>query len=191
MALRAGKHHAANIALARMNRGALFTIPNTVSLSRLVLAVAFVLASDTNDRVGLILAAGATDFLDGWLARVRGTETTSGALIDPFADRVFVLTAVSAYLVQDILTTTQYFIFISRDLATAVGFVVAKSVPWLKPVEFKARLLGKIVTVAQLAALVGIILFPRQIDLFIAAIALFSAGAIVDYTLVLWRKRAR
>jgi len=174
-----------------MNRGALFTIPNTVSLSRLVLAVAFVLSTHTHDRVGLILAAGATDFLDGWIARHRGSQTTSGALIDPFADRVFVLAAVSAYLVQDILTTPQYFIFISRDLATAVGFIVAKSVSWLKPIEFKARLLGKVVTVAQLAALVGIIVFPRYIDLFIAAIALFSAGAIVDYTLALWRERAR
>ncbi len=174
-----------------MNRGALFTIPNTVSLSRLVLAVAFVLSTHTSDRVGLILAAGATDFLDGWIARHGGSETMSGALIDPFADRVFVLAAVSAYLVQDILTTPQYFIFISRDLATAVGFIVAKSVPWLKPVEFKARLLGKIVTVAQLAALVGIIVFPRHIDLFIAAIALFSAGAIVDYTLALWHERVR
>jgi cardiolipin synthase (CMP-forming) len=174
-----------------MDRGALLTVPNTVSLSRLVLAVAFVLVSHTSDRVALILAAGATDFLDGWIARYRHSETSSGALIDPFADRVFVLAAVSAYLVQDILSTTQYFIFLSRDILTAVGFIVAKLVPWLKPVQFKARLLGKIVTVVQLTALLVIIVVPRYANLLIAAIALVSAAAIVDYTLALWRERAQ
>jgi len=191
MCPRAGKRTAAPIGFLRMDRGAWLTVPNTVSLSRLVLAVAFVLVSDTSDRVALILAAGATDFLDGWIARYRHSETRSGAIIDPFADRVFVLAAVSSYLVQDILSTPQYFIFLSRDLLTAVGFIVAKLVPWLKPVVFKARLLGKIVTVVQLTALVVIIVFPRYTNLFIAVIALVSAAAIADYTLALWRARAR
>lgn len=174
-----------------MNRGALFTVPNTVSLSRLVLAFAFVLVTDTRDRVALILAAGATDFLDGWIARHRNSESASGALIDPFADRVFVLAAVSAYLVHDLISTTQYFIFLSRDLMTAVGFLVARLVPRLKPVEFKARQLGKIVTVAQLATLLAVVVFPRATDALIWAVGLLSAAAIVDYTVALWRARAR
>jgi phosphatidylglycerophosphate synthase len=174
-----------------MNRDALFTVPNTVSLSRLVLAFAFVLVSDTRDRVALILSAGATDFLDGWIARHRNSETTSGALIDPLADRVFVLAAVSAYLVHDLISTTQYFIFLSRDLMTAIGFLVAKLVPKLKPVEFKARMMGKIVTVAQLGALLGVILVPQLTGYLIALIGILSAVAIVDYTLALWRARVR
>lgn len=174
-----------------MNRGALFTVPNTISLSRLVLAVAFVLVTGTRDRVALILAAGATDFLDGWIARHRHSETTSGALIDPFADRVFVLAAVSAYLVHGILSTTQYFVFLSRDLATAFGFLVAKLVPRLKPVEFKARLLGKIVTFLQLAALLAVIVIPQYKDAFIWLIGILSAAAIADYTLALSRAGAR
>ena len=190
MSRRAGKRFAASVALPQMNRGALFTVPNTVSLSRLVLAFAFVIVTDTGDRVALILSAGATDFLDGWLARHRNSETASGALIDPIADRVFVLAAVSAYLVHDILSTTQYFIFLSRDLATAVGFLVAKLVPRLKPVEFKARMMGKIVTVVQLGALLGVILIPRYSDYIIALIGVLSGVAIVDYTLALWRARA-
>lgn len=186
----AGKHSAPLIALQRMNRGALFTVPNTVSLSRLVLAFAFVLVTDTRDRVALIVAAGATDFLDGWIARHRNSQTTSGALIDPFADRVFVLAAVSAYLVHDIFSTTQYFIFLSRDIMTAVGFLVAKLVPRLKPVEFKARMLGKIVTVVQLATLLLVLIVPGATDALIWAIGILSAAAIVDYTAALWRARA-
>lgn len=173
-----------------MNRGALFTVPNSVSFSRLVLAFAFVLVTDTRDRAALIVAAGATDFLDGWIARQRNSQTTSGALIDPFADRVFVLAAVSAYLVHGIFSTTQYFIFLSRDIMTAVGFLVAKLVPRLKPVEFKARLLGKIVTVAQLATLLLVLIIPGATDVLVWAIGILSVAAIADYTLALWRARA-
>lgn len=186
----AGKRCGAPVPLAQMNRGALFTVPNTVSLSRLVLAFAFVLVTDTRDRVALILAAGATDFLDGWIARRGDSETTSGALIDPFADRVFVLAAVSAYLVHEIFSTTQYFIFLSRDIMTAVGFLVAKLVPKLKPVEFKARMMGKIVTVVQLTALLAVIIFPQTKGPFVWLIGILSAVAIADYTLALWRARA-
>ncbi len=186
----AGKRSEAPVALAQMNRGALFTVPNTVSLSRLVLAVAFVLVTDTRDRAALILTAGASDFLDGWIARRGNSATTSGALIDPFADRVFVLAAVSAYLVHDIFSTTQYFVFLSRDIMTAVGFLVAKLVPKLKPVEFKARMMGKIVTVAQLATLLAAIIFPQTKDPLVWLIGILSVAAIVDYTLALWRARA-
>jgi phosphatidylglycerophosphate synthase len=186
----AGKRCGRPIALPQMNRAALFTVPNTVSLSRLVLAFAFVLVTGTRDRAALILAAGATDFLDGWIARHRNSQTTSGALIDPFADRVFVLAAVSAYLVHGIFSTAQYFIFLSRDLMTAVGFLVAKLVPRLKPVEFKARLLGKIVTVVQLATLLLVLLVPAYTAELIWMIGILSAAAVVDYTLALWRARA-
>jgi cardiolipin synthase (CMP-forming) len=186
----AGKRSPARIALPRMNRGALFTVPNTVSLSRLVLAFAFVLVTDTRDRAALIIAAGATDFLDGWIARHRNSQTSSGALIDPFADRVFVLAAVCAYLVHGILSTTQYFIFLSRDIMTAVGFVVAKLVPRLKPVEFKARMLGKIVTVLQLATLLLVLILPQYTSMLIWGIGILSAAAILDYTMALWRGRS-
>ncbi len=186
----AGKRCAPPIALPKMNRGALFTVPNTVSLSRLVLAFAFVLVTDNRDRAALILAAGATDFLDGWIARLGNSQSATGALIDPFADRVFVLAAVSAYLVHGIFSTTQFFIFLARDIMTAVGFLVAKLVPSLKPVEFKARMMGKIVTSLQLATLLLVLVVPQYTGILVWTVGILSAAAIVDYTLALWRARA-
>ena len=124
-----------------MNRGALFTLPNTISLSRVVLALAFVLVSEPWDRIALIAVAGFTDIIDGWLARHEKSESTTGAFLDPLADRVFVLVAISTYLIEGRLTTGQYFIFLTRDLATAVGFVVAKIIPTLRPAVFRARML--------------------------------------------------
>jgi phosphatidylglycerophosphate synthase len=174
-----------------MNRSALFTLPNTVSLSRVVLALAFVLVSEPWDRIALIAVAGFTDFIDGWLARHEKSESTAGALLDPLADRVFVFVAISTYLVEGLLTTGQYFIFLTRDLATAVGFVVAKIIPTLRPAVFRARMLGKIVTVLQLIALVVIIVVPELTGVLILIIGIVSVASIVDYTIALWRGRTR
>jgi len=174
-----------------MSRRALFNLPNTMSLSRVVLALAFVLVSEPWDRIALIAVAAFTDFMDGWLARHEKTESTAGALLDPIADRIFVFVAISTYLVEGQLTTAQYFIFLTRDLATAAGFIVAKIIPTLRPAVFRARMLGKIVTVVQLITLVAIVVMPELTDALILTIGLVSAASIVDYTIALWRGRAR
>ena len=190
MSVCAGTRRNTRVLFARMPRG-LVTLPNTISLSRIVLALAFVLVPDAWARVVLIAVAGFTDFMDGWLARHRKTESTAGALIDPLADRVFVFVAISTYLVEGQLTTGQYFLFLTRDIATAVGFLVAKIIPTLRPAVFRARMLGKIVTVFQLIALVTIPILPELTDLMILTIAVVSAASIVDYTIALWRGRTR
>jgi len=174
-----------------MGRRALFNLPNTMSLSRVVLALAFVLVSEPWDRIALIVVAALTDFLDGWLARHEKSESTTGALLDPIADRIFVFVAISTYLVEGQLSTAQYFVFLTRDLATAVGFLVAKIIPTLRPAVFRARMLGKIVTVLQLITLVVIVLVPELTDVLILTIGIASVASIVDYTFALWRGRAR
>jgi phosphatidylglycerophosphate synthase len=169
----------------------LWNVPNVISVSRMALAIAFVLIGGTGVRVVLIVAAALTDFFDGLVARMSNQRSAVGALLDPIADRLFVLAAVSAYLVSGILTTGEYFIFLSRDIATATGFVVARIIPWLRPVRFRARLLGKAVTVLQLATLIAALVKPAAITGLIIAIGVLSTMSIFDYTLALWRARVR
>lgn len=168
-----------------------WNLPNAISLSRVGLAVAFIFFDGLWARVAIVAVAALTDFLDGFVARISNQRSLSGALIDPIADRIFAVAAVSACLLNGLLTTSQYFIFISRDIATAVGFIVARIVPWLRPVVFRARLLGKAVTVLQLATLVSALIFRNALSGLIIAVGLLSAMSIVDYTLALWRARAR
>ena len=174
-----------------MKRGVLLSIPNSVSLSRLALAVGFVAMDNAWARVALIAAAGVTDFLDGWIARRQNVASRAGALIDPVADRAFVLTAVSVYLFEARISTGDYFVILSRDIATAVGFVVAQMIPALRPAVFQARLLGKTVTVLQLILLFAILIATPLVRPLIIAIAAVSLASIVDYTVALWRARAR
>jgi len=174
-----------------MDRGALFSLPNVVSMSRLLLAAGFVGARGPEERLALIGAASVTDFLDGWLARRRNAATRWGALIDPIADRVFVLAAALAFIASGDLTVLQCVVLLSRDVMTAVGFLVARAVPWLRPVEFKARYAGKLVTGLQLATFVAVVAAPRYVAALVAAVGVASAAAVLDYTLALWRARAR
>ena len=172
-------------------RATLVRLPNVISASRLVLAAGFVAFGTVEARVGLIGAAALTDFLDGWLARRVHATSRWGALLDPIADRVFVLTVVGTFIFSGLLSTPAYFILIMRDLATAVGFLTARVIPWLRPVEFKARILGKVVTVLQLFALIAVLVAESALPILLAAVALTSTLAIADYTLALWRARER
>lgn len=166
------------------------TIPNVLSLSRVLLAVLFVPAG-RSARIALICLAALTDFLDGWLARRTHSTTRWGALVDPIADRIFVLVAIAVYVLNGELSVVGSLLFLLRDIATALGFVVARIVPTLRNVEFKARFPGKIVTVLQLVTLIALAVGVQPLIPFIALVALASAVAIVDYTRAVWRARGR
>jgi cardiolipin synthase len=170
-------------------RRTLDSLPNLLSCSRLVLAAAFIATDGAEARVGLIGVAALTDFLDGWLARRVHATSPWGALLDPIADRVFVLTVVGTFLFSGLLSAPAYFILLMRDLATAVGFLVARAIPWLRSVEFKARIPGKVVTVLQLFTLAAVLAAPSAVPVLLGGVALASVLAIADYTLALWRAR--
>src|SRR5947209_9014040 len=98
----AGKRFSAQVACCAMRghlRAGLRRLPNILSLSRLLLAVLFVPAGRPA-RIALICLAAVTDFLDGWLARRTHTTSRWGALVDPIADRIFVLVAIVMYVLN-------------------------------------------------------------------------------------------
>lgn len=70
------------------------TIPNLLSLLRIA-AVPFVLVAMVEGRfdiaLGLFVAAGATDLLDGWLARRFGWTSRLGAFLDPAGDKLLLV----------------------------------------------------------------------------------------------------
>jgi len=171
-------------------RHRLLTVPNLLSASRFPLAAAFLAIEQTPARVALIGAASLTDVLDGWLAR-RQQTTRLGALLDPIADKTFVLVAISAFLIAGELSTLDYFIILLRDFATAIGFIVAYMLSGLDPKNFKARMSGKVVTVLQLATVLALVLHAPFLRELIWLVGAASVWAIVDYTLLLKRQRAK
>lgn len=172
-----------------MPRNELLTLPNAISALRLLLAPLFLVAARAETRAVLVIAAAASDMLDGWLARRRRMASRAGAIIDPVADRVFVLTALVTLLLEGALSVGQALVLLSRDVMTTIGFVVARSVSWLRPVELRARMAGKVVTVLQVATLLAILLYPRVVPPLVIATGAAAAVSVADYTLALWRAR--
>ena len=80
-----------------------WSLPNTLTVLRLLMIPVFMWLVLSNHRhayaLAVLVLAGATDFLDGWLARRTGSITRLGELLDPMVDRLFILAAaVTLYL---------------------------------------------------------------------------------------------
>ena len=80
-----------------------FTLPNVITMVRLVCIPVFVWllfgAHEQTAAAILLAVLGATDWVDGYVARHFGQVTTLGKVLDPLADRVLVGTAVISILV--------------------------------------------------------------------------------------------
>lgn len=82
-------------------------MPNLVSGLRLALIPVFlwlVLAKEADAvAFGVLMVAGLTDWLDGYLARRLDQQTRLGELLDPIADRLYILAVVIALGMRDIV----------------------------------------------------------------------------------------
>ena len=174
-----------------MSRRTSLVLLNALSLSRLPFAVFFVVMENPWVRVGWVLAAALTDFLDGWIARHKHLESYWGALIDPLADRAFVMVALVTFVVEGSLTPVAFGLLVVRDVATGVGFLVARIVPRFRPVRFQARMLGKVVTTLQLATLLAVLVAPVLVRPLVVAVGLTALASVADYTVAVWRASAR
>ena len=83
----------------------IWTVPNALTFARLLaapgVAVPFMLLPRPEADIwalGIFLAAAATDFLDGWLARRLGQESALGRVLDPIADKAMVVIALALLL---------------------------------------------------------------------------------------------
>lgn len=176
--------------LVSMRRNEVLTPPNLISLSRLAMAGAFVGVHDPDWRLVLVLTAMVSDVLDGVIARVSHTTSRIGALIDPVADRVFMLVAFIAVTVGGLIAPWQLALLLVRDVMTLIGWFVARNVSWLRTVTFQARWPGKGVTVLQFVTLLAALRQPRLVPGLAVACGILAVVATTDYTLMLWVNRA-
>ena len=158
-------------------------IADLISLSRLVLAAAFVhYANRPAIAVAILSAAGISDWLDGWVARRHGQATRLGVLLDPICDRFFVVSVLTTLVFVHGVPLWQLAVLITRDVVNSLGAAVV----WmLRPDRFadlRPRRSGKVVTSLQFWCVVHIVLGLPFFTVTFAAVALATAWALWDYS---------
>jgi CDP-diacylglycerol--glycerol-3-phosphate 3-phosphatidyltransferase len=103
---------------------------------------------------GVWTAAASTDFLDGWIARRQGA-TTSGAFLDPLADKVLVIGALASMAAVGLISWWPVVLIAGREVTISVY----RSAVARHGVSVPARPLAKLKTASQDIA-IGLILIP-------------------------------
>lgn len=166
----------------------LTSLPNALTISRLVLTPVFVwlfASEQLAAAAAVFLIASITDFLDGYVARRRGIESDFGRIADPIADKALTGSALIGLSLAQRLPWWVTVAIITRELlVTVVRFAV------IRRGVIAASRGGKVKTVSQIVA-IEILLLPIDApDASWAAVivALFMTMVTgVDYVARAWR----
>ena len=159
------------------------SVPNVLSFLRLASVPVFVwlfVVGETNTAVLIYGISAWTDFFDGYLARRLNAVTELGKLLDPLADRVFIVALAVALVARDLVPWWLAVAIVARDLLllSAFPFVDRRGIERI-PVSFA----GKTATAALLFGLTAVAYsettFPLSGSTDEAGLACTGAGAVL------------
>jgi CDP-diacylglycerol---glycerol-3-phosphate 3-phosphatidyltransferase len=172
-------------------------LPNSLTVTRIFLVPLLVVVLLTKVKGPLILGlpkdivgalifalASLTDWADGYLARRRKQVTPLGQVIDPLADKLLISAALISLVQLDLAQSWMVAVIIGREFAVTT----LRSLAYARGVAMPASSLGKIKMVAQVVAILALILahgqmwpfyWIGQIALWIVVITALVSGA--DY----------
>src|SRR5262249_33303577 len=172
---------------------AVMNLPNALTISRIFLVPLLVVVLLTKFEGHSILGipkeivgaaifgiASFTDWLDGYLARRRKQITPFGQVIDPLADKLLTSAALISLVQMDLAPAWMVAVIIGREFAVT-GL---RSLAYARGVIVPASSLGKVKMIAQVVAILALILGrERQQPFFLigqAALWLVVAAALVS-----------
>lgn len=162
----------------------LLSIPGFLTLVRAPLALAFPLVISKPFWALTILAvAGLSDVLDGWSARKAGRATSTGAIVDPIVDKLFVFTVAVTLFATGRLSLLATLLLGSRDiveLPLAFWMAFDSRARAARIAHLKANVFGKVVTVLQFVTVVAALTANRYV--IVLAIVSGCTGVVAGVT---------
>ncbi|KAJ3563379.1 hypothetical protein NP233_g8979 [Leucocoprinus birnbaumii] len=107
-----------------MIRENIYTIPNLLTTSRILACPVLgwsILNDDFYLATGLLVYAGLTDLVDGFLARRFKMNSVLGTILDPAADKILMTTLTITLAVQNLLPVPLAVIIIGRDVLLSLS----------------------------------------------------------------------
>src|SRR3712207_3259819 len=135
------------------------TLPNVLSLLRLLgvpLFLWLLLGPHADGWAIVVLAvSGFTDWADGKLARAFGWTSRLGALLDPAADRLYIVATLIAFVLRDVVPFWLVAVLVGRELVLVITLLVLRRAGW-PPLQ--VHYLGKAATFLLLYAFLLLLL---------------------------------
>ncbi|MBN2328120.1 MAG: CDP-alcohol phosphatidyltransferase family protein [Candidatus Omnitrophica bacterium] len=147
-------------------------VPNILTMSRLLLVPSFFLVMYYYfaGQDGMLLWARvillfivASDFFDGYIARIRGEMTSLGSVLDPIADKLFVTASFILLAVYDLVPAWLTIIVVAKDILVSIGWCAIAVL--FQKMEVKPTFLGKLATALQYGTVCIIVLLPPHTPL--------------------------
>lgn len=177
--------------------GRTFTIPNQVTLLRLIFVpffTIFTLNGHYDYALVLAVLAALSDFVDGWIARTFHQQSQLGIALDPVADKILIS---AAYVVTSLVGLLPWWLtalVLLRDGGILAGAVLVILFSGYRPLP--PTYAGKASTASQLAAVLAAIAWKAQVPLIgptLIQICTYIAAALTIISgmhyLVTWRQR--
>lgn len=162
-------------------------VPNALTGLRLLIALAFPWI-EPEWRFGAVLIAGATDAVDGLLARRLGAITWFGALLDGVADKAFAVIVLGVLAAGGSVPIWGLGPLLARDLVVAMIYVyVASRRKWGEFRSVTPRLPGKITTLLLFALGAAVLGWPEAGRWLLYPAMASSVWAGADYLVVFSR----
>ncbi len=170
-------------------------LPNLITLGRLLLvplAIWLILGGAYGMAFWVFIAAGISDGLDGFIAKRFDRRTRLGALLDPVADKVLLVSVYVTLGIAGQLATWLVILVVFRDVMIIGGFLLIQAIAVTKPLQ--PLFISKINTGAQIAlicfvlARCGLGFEPSPLDLLLSlVVAATTIGSGLSY-LVRWAR---
>lgn len=166
--------------------------PNKLTLFRVCLVPVFIalfyIYRETYISGIVFTVAALTDALDGYLARKNDEITVFGKFMDPIADKILVLSALTIFVEQSIISAVSVIIIIFREFIISGFRLMAAQ----NGVTIAANFWGKLKTVVQLIGIL-IVLFSNNVPylnnfLNIGIYTIYASVALAIISLVVYIK---
>ncbi|MGI8753133.1 MAG: CDP-alcohol phosphatidyltransferase family protein [Acidimicrobiales bacterium] len=140
----------------RRDEDRVLTVPNAVTAVRLALIPVFVILlaqphkAHWQAAAWLLAGIGATDFVDGQLARRLHQVSTVGKILDPIADRLLLVVGSIAIIAVGAVPVWVVVIALAREVTVAGGFLIVAAIGGRR---MDVTVAGKAGTLALMVAL--------------------------------------
>lgn len=136
-----------------------WTAPNQLTLLRLIFipfVITNVLENNWEWALGLLILAGVSDALDGWLARVLDQRTLLGQYLDPIADKLLLSSLFLVLSIAHKIPWKYTVLVLSRDVCILATSMALYATVGFR--DFRPSIFGKINTVCQICAVFFVVL---------------------------------